>query len=79
MFCTDMGVNTDVIPVLTRPPIEDPEQKYEFTLGEMKQYEKELKRVVDNAIDDFMKSMKKKQIKREELEAKMEEEKSRVV
>ena len=62
LFCTDLGVNTEKEPVLTRPPKEDPNQKYEFTLGDLKTYEKELKRVVDNAIDDFMKKVKSKEI-----------------
>lgn len=66
IFCTDLGVNTDITPVLTRPPIEDPEQKYEFNLAEMKTYEKELKRVVDNAIDDFIKKIKTKKIEKAE-------------
>jgi len=65
LFCCDLGVNTTIEPVLTWPPKEDPEQKYEFTQAELKTYEKELKRVVDNAIDDFVKKIKTKEISKQ--------------
>ena len=62
-FCCDMGVNTDIEPVLTRPPKEDPDTKYELTLEELRSHEKELKRVVENAIDDFVKKIRAKEAK----------------
>ena len=65
IFCNDMGVQTDVEPVLTWAPKEDPETKYELTLEELRSHEKELKRVVDNAIDDFVKKIRTKEVMKE--------------
>lgn len=65
LFCCDMGVNTEIEPVLTRAPKEDPDTKFELTLDELKSHEKELKRVVDNAIDDFVKKIRAKEVKDE--------------
>ena len=57
-----MGVNTEKEPVLTWGLNEDPGTKFDITLEELWTHEKELKRVVNNAVDDFILKIWQKEI-----------------